>query len=205
MRVYFGPKRVVVAGLFFGVALIGASFYWTNWRLNQARQARRDDAYGLAESLLAACWHFPSLSTAIALEEELLAVQQGDLRNELALQSRALVREADRNLILEALAKGNLASFQWNEAQLRADAILKRQPGDARALWLRARARIEMQQEDLARLDLEQAVKAEPTANVIRRSWADLLHKLGYVGEALVQYASFGFKSSPGWSLSQSN
>ncbi len=188
MRVNFGPKRVVIVGVFLGLALVGAAFFLSARRLDEARRARRDDACGTAECVLSTCWRLPGLSNAIALEEELLAVQQGDLRNAKALQSRAAVRSSDSSLILEALGKGNLATFQWNEAQLRAETILKRQPEDARALWLRGRARIEMQQEELALHDLEQAVKSAPNVIEIRRTWADLLHKLGYVRKAIEQY-----------------
>ncbi len=188
MRVYFAPKRVMIIVLFLGLALVAVAYFFSAWRLDAARRARRDDDYGTAERWLAACWYLPGMRSAIALEDALLGVQQGDLRDEKALQSRAAVRSTDRDLILEALAKGNLATFQWDQAQLRADMILQRQPDDARALWLRGRARVEMQQEDLARDDLEHAVKGAPNAFEIRRTWADVLHQLGYVREAIAQY-----------------
>ncbi len=188
MRVLFASRRVAIVVLLLGLAVVALSYYVSTQRLLAAREARRNDDNAQAESLLAACWRLPGFSSAIALEDELLGVQQGDLRNEPALQSRALSRSEEGHLILEALAKGNLASFRWQEAQLQADAILRRQPDDARALWLRARARLEMQQEDLAREDLKQAVELEPSVHAIRRSWADALQKSGYIHQAMEQY-----------------
>ena len=87
-----------------------------------------------------------------------------------------------------AWPKGNLATFQFNEARTYADAILERQPGHAYALWLRGRAWVRLQQEDKAREDFEQAVDREPEAFEIRLSLAELLHKLGYVREAIAHY-----------------
>lgn len=50
------------------------------------------------------------------------------------------------------------------------------------------RIRLEMQQEDLAREDLKQAVELEPSVHAIRRSWADALQKSGYIHQAMEQY-----------------
>src|SRR4029078_8735674 len=103
-------------------------------------------------------------------------------------QARAERPSPESTLILEALAKGNLATFQFNEARTYAAAILNRQPGDARALWLRGRAWSHVQQEEKARDDFERALQHEPEALEIRRSLADLLHKLGFTREAISHY-----------------
>ncbi|MEQ1825982.1 MAG: tetratricopeptide repeat protein [Pirellula sp.] len=188
MRVFSRPKRVALVGLLLGIAFVVAAYASTARRLSDARQSRRDDECGLAEGFLAACWRLPGLANSIALENQLIAVQQGDLRDEKALLSRTVGLARDRMLILEALAKGNLATFKWAEAQNHAESILKQHPADARALWLRGLARVEMQQEALARIDFEKALTIEPDAFEIRKSLAEVLHKLGHVREAIDQY-----------------
>jgi tetratricopeptide (TPR) repeat protein len=178
----------VAAGLLIGAAAIAAAYIVTFRHLAEARQARRDDDCVLAENLLAACWRLPGARAAIALEGDLLGVQQGDLREEQAWQSRAAGRSDESRLILEALAKGNLAASQWSAAQNYAESILDRQPADARALWLRGRSLIPVQREEQARQDLQRAVEIEPEAFEVRRTLADLLHKLGHVRLALDHY-----------------
>ncbi len=187
MLVFRWPMRSLIAVLFLGIALFAAAFASTTKRLSDARQARRDDDCAAAESGLAACWRMMGLRGAIDLEEQLLAVQQGDLSHEKEWQSRAAVASADGQLILEALAKGKLATFQATTAQTYAESILNQQPGDARALWLRARARIEMHLEEQAINDLEQALEREPGALEIRRTYASVLHRLGHVQKAIGQ------------------
>jgi tetratricopeptide (TPR) repeat protein/cytochrome c5 len=157
-------------------------------RLSAARQARRDDNCAAADQDLATCWRLPGIVNAIDMEEELLGVQQGDLRQEKEWKKRSENPTDEGILILEALAKGNLATAQFNEARTYADEILKRQPEQARALWLRGRAWVQVQQEEKGQDDLERAVQLEPQAAVIRLSLADLLHKLGHVQKALTHY-----------------
>src|SRR5947207_1681278 len=152
--------------------------------LSSAREARRNDDYRAAENHLAACWRLPGLGSSIGLEETLLGVQQGDLAEEGAWQKRAERDTADGLLILEALAKGSLATFRFNEARTYADAMLQRQPTSAQGMWLRGRAWARVQQEDKALVDLREAVRLEPAAREIRLSLADLLHKQGFVREA---------------------
>ena len=182
------PLRVLVGGILLGAACIAGTYLLSARRLAAAREARRDDNYSQAERSLAACWTLPGLRSAIELEEQLLGVQQGDLRNEKEWRTRAAGNSADGRLILEALAKGNLATFQWTTAQKYAESILDDQPADARALWLRARARIEMHFEEQALGDLERAIEREPGAFIIRRAYADLLHRLGHVQKAIDEY-----------------
>lgn len=182
------PIRALAAFSLVALVLIIAAYSLTAWRLSVARQARRDDDCVAAETWLAGCWPVPGLSNAIELEDQLLAVQQGDLRDEKAWQSRANDETSHGQLIWEALAKGNLATFQWTTAESQAEAILRQQPGDARALWLRARARIEMHSDELALADLERALELETNTFVIRCTYADLLHRLGQVAQAISQY-----------------
>ncbi len=166
-------------------------------RLSEARRARQGDDYSHAEATLAKCWKLPGLSDAVALEELLMAVQQGDLRDESAWRSRAAEQLSEKVLILEALAKGNLAAFRWREALEYTETILRSQPQEARALWIRARANIEMQREDEALHDLELAVKSAPDNFHIRRTFGDLLSTLGFVRRALEQYEIL-YRQRPG-------
>ena len=181
-------KRVIVLGLVLLVALTALAYVMATQRLAEVRQARREDDLGHAQKLLASTWSLPGLRAALELEEQLMAVQQGDLRNEKALQSQALNGSKQSELIREALARGKLACFQWEQARKHAEAILERQPKAAYALWLRGRALIEMQLETQARQDLEAALQSQPNSFVIRQALADLLHKMGYVQLAIEHY-----------------
>ena len=181
-------KRVIVLGLVLLIAFTAIAYVLATQRLAELRQARREDDLGRAETLLASTWSLPGLRAEVELEGQLMAVQQGDLRNEKALQSQALNGSKQSVMIREALAKGNLACFQWEQARQHAEAILDRQPKGAYALWLRGRALIEMQLEAQARQDFETALQSEPKSFVIRHSLADLLHKMGYVQRAIEHY-----------------
>ena len=180
-------SRTRRAWLVLGLAVLAVVglYSFAAHKLYSSRQARRDDDYARAEILLAACWRLPVLANAAALEDELLAVQQGDLAHEESWRGRAVKPSPESVLILEALAKGNLAAFQYNEARTYADAILEREPNHARAFWLRGRAWVRLQQEEQAREDFQRALEIEPGAFAIRLSLAELLHKLGHVREAI--------------------
>jgi tetratricopeptide (TPR) repeat protein len=188
VRVFRSPGRALIVATLVAIGVLAGVYAFASRRLAAARQARRDDDCATAESQLAGCWRLPGLARAAALEHELLAVQQGELANEEAWQARAARQTPESAFILEALAKGNLATFQFNEARRYADAILERHPNDARALWLRGRAWVRVQQEEKAQDDFERAVEIEPEAVEIRLSLAELLHTLGYVRQAIEHY-----------------
>jgi tetratricopeptide (TPR) repeat protein len=184
------PKRLrqlmlgILLVVLVAAALISAAYWSAISHLRAAQFARRNDSYSDAERHLASCWRLPGLKDNWELEHNLVAVQQGHLADEEAWRARARRSKADGVLILEALAKGNLAVFQWNEARGYAEAILEREPAHARALWLRGRTWVKLQQEPKALDDFQQALEHEPDAAEIHLSLADLLHKLGHVREA---------------------
>src|SRR5262249_41078391 len=151
----------------------GLAYWHAGGQLNAARQARRNDSYSEAETRLGDCWRLPGFGRALDLEWELLGVQQGDLRSEPALATRLASRGPDYDLMLEALAKGNLAVFRFNEARTYAEALLQARPNDPPALSLRGRAWLKLQQEDKGLSDLAQAIEGEPTSVQIRLSLAD--------------------------------
>jgi tetratricopeptide (TPR) repeat protein len=180
--------RLAIAGAVV-LALFAGCVYWVALgHLEAAQAARRDDRYSDAERHLAACWQLPGLSAAWELEDQLVSLQQGNLTDEEAWAARTRPSNTDGILVLEALAKGNLVVFQWNEAREYADAILQREPRHARALWLRGRTWVKLQQEPQALDDFQQALDSEPDASEIRLSLADLLLKLGHVREADAHY-----------------
>src|SRR6476660_1436292 len=168
---------VVIAVLVVPVVLICGLYAWTGGRLSLARAARRADLYAYAERELEACWPLPGFQNAIELERALLGVQQGDLTSEAAWQARITRQLPESVLILEALAKGSLATFRFNEARNYAETLLQRQPDDAQGLWLRGRAWWKLQQEEKALDDLQRAVERDPAAHEVRLTLAELLHK----------------------------
>ena len=160
--------------------------------VQRAREARRIDNYPAAEAALSACWPLPGLQAAIELEEQLLAVQQGDLHAEDAWQQQVALAGPHAQLILEALAKGNLAAFKWAQAEHYAQSLLVKSPQDPRALGLRGRARLNMQREDEALEDFQRAVEIAPQAADLRRGLADVLYQLGHVRTAIGHYIQLG-------------
>lgn len=188
MIAFSRPKRFAMLLGLIAISIVAAPYIATFRNLAAARSARRNDQCAAAESHLASCWRLPGVSAALAFEHELLGTQQGDLRNEKTWQARAARWSPESVPILEALAKGNLATFQFNEARDYAEAILQRQPEHAHALWLRGRALVRLQQEPQGRADVERAVALAPDAFEIRLSLAELLHKLGHVRAALTHY-----------------
>jgi Tfp pilus assembly protein PilF len=180
----------VLAILLVLVLFAVAGFYSSAIRhLNEAREARRNDDCAAAEQHLSACWPLPGILAALQLEDDLLGVQQGDLREENIWQQRAERAPTERHLILEALAKGNLATFQFNQGRDYAQAILDHSPRDAHALWIRGCALEHLQQEERALEDFRAAEKQSPKTFLICFSLATLLHKLGYISAALSKYA----------------
>ncbi len=172
-------RSLLALSLLLLLASLGALYAMTSRRLADAILARQEDELGRAEEKLSSCWNLPGFREHIALEEELMGVQLGDLREEDRWLKRANEQTVDGNRILEALAKGNLACFQWERAQDHADTALRRHPSDARALWLRGRALVEMQQEEQALQDFKKAYSLDLGSFAIRLSLADLMFRLG--------------------------
>lgn len=179
-------------GLLLCVLGFSAAYLWAHEQLLQARQARRSDNYAQAEERLAKCWPLPGFSASLQLERELLAVQQGDLHAQSSWQSRLRLSGDQGWLILEALAKGNLAAFNWGQAETFANDLLDRGTADASGLYLRGLARRQMQREPEALQDLEEALKLAPDVYEVRLALADLLHQTGYVQSALEHYRLLG-------------
>src|SRR5205814_8921688 len=64
--------------------IICGTYVRTVHELSLSRKARQSDDYVAAEQHLAACWPLPGLRSAIALENDLAGIQQGDLTEEAA-------------------------------------------------------------------------------------------------------------------------
>jgi tetratricopeptide (TPR) repeat protein len=186
MRVRQRPQRTAaVAAAAAVVFAVLSAYLWTAYHLAAARAARRADDCARAERHLSACWRLPGMSEAVEREELLLGMQQGDVVG-MGKHLIDLVRGNDEDavLILEALAKGYLALFRWSEAQECADELVRRQPGDAGALVLRARAWEKLKQDDHALADYRAAVELDPSSWPARLGLAETLLRLGHVREA---------------------
>src|SRR5207249_869575 len=85
--------------------------------LRAARNARRRDADDEAGRHLAALERVKGYGPDVALERALLLAQRGDLEGlEEDLREKAHAGGPDRDVILEALAKGYRATFQMEDA-----------------------------------------------------------------------------------------
>jgi tetratricopeptide (TPR) repeat protein len=182
---FIKPVRWGLVGLsLFLMIAIGVAYTSGYKWISDARQARRFADYAEAEAILNHCWRLPGLRHAIELETQLLAVQQGDLRHESLLKDAAKKKSPDSQAILEALARGYLATFRSNDAESIAQLLVDQDGTNAIAFWVRGLARAEMQQEALALEDLEKALELQPTAVAIRRSLAKQLQRQGYIRQA---------------------
>src|SRR5262249_52051326 len=78
-----------------------------------AHVARRDDAYADAERLLTATEDATGATTSTRLEWALLGVQQGDFADEERLRALVGDNHPDTPAVLEAFAKGYVATDRW--------------------------------------------------------------------------------------------
>ena len=154
-----------------------------------ARTARRREAYGEAQDHLAACRRLQYRPEALALEEVLLGVQQGDLDG-VEQSVRALVQQnhPDTPAILEALARGYARTFRLEEAVDSLSLLLQREPDHVPALLLRARCLALLEQDEDAAPDYQKAVDLAPDRDDARLALALTLWRLGRVREAAGQY-----------------
>jgi tetratricopeptide (TPR) repeat protein len=154
-----------------------------------ARTARRLDDCATAERLLTAYEQSHGSDAETRLEWQLLGVQQGDLADsERELRLRVRDNSPDANLILEALTKGYLNTFQWSDAMACLDLLLERQPAHAPALVLRARALDALRWPERALEAYRKAVDLTPESVVARLGLADALNRLGHAREAIYHY-----------------
>lgn len=156
-----------------------------------AQAARRRDACAEAEQHLTTCERLQGVTPASTLERALLRAQQGDLAGvEAPLQALAAPPRGhpERAQILEALAKGYLATYRLTEALHCLDTLLRAQPGWVPALLLRARARKGPDRNEKALADYQRAVELAPESDAARLGLAETLYRLGRVREATAHF-----------------
>jgi tetratricopeptide (TPR) repeat protein len=154
-----------------------------------ARTARRQGAYDDANRHLGVCRRLGWPDEAIRLERALLeAEQQEPTLVESYLLSCVHKDHPDAVLILEALTRGYLKSFQMLRALECLDLWLHRQPNAVQALLWRGEVRERLDRYEPALDDLRQAVRLEPEAEESRLRLARLLSRARLFKEALPHY-----------------
>jgi tetratricopeptide (TPR) repeat protein len=155
-----------------------------------AAQARRraGDAEA-AEYHLNECDRLQGETPASSLERVLLLAESGALGDkESWVRSRLEKGDADRVLLLEALARDYLITGRHEEAwDLIAD-LLKARPGHHSALVWRAQIRGGQHKWDDALEDARQAVELEPDSREARLIWAEANERVGQTEKAFGAY-----------------
>jgi tetratricopeptide (TPR) repeat protein len=163
-----------------------------------ARAARRDGAYDQARRHLEACRRLAWPAEAIALERALLEAEEGQPNPvEVYLLSCVHKDHPDSVLILEALTRGYLKSFQLMRALECLDLWLHRQPDMLQALVWRGEVLERLDRYDAALDDLRRAVHLAPERDEPRLRLARLLARARRPQEALPHY-EYLYERRPG-------
>jgi tetratricopeptide (TPR) repeat protein len=154
-----------------------------------ARIARRRQAYEAADRHLADCVRLQGKTEAATLESMLVQVQQGHATG----VEDGLYRMVERNspdaaAILEALAEGYATGFQTEKTLGALNELLNRQPANVSALLLRGKIWEGLNKDEDALQDLSQAVAHQPGSDQARLRLAQVLARLGRIGEAAAHY-----------------
>jgi predicted Zn-dependent protease len=158
-------------------------------RLLAARTARRRGMPELAEQHLAVYEKLQGVNSESALEQALLAAQEGELSEVEGPLAELLKKNGPETpLILEALAQGYLSTTHLEEAMKCVQALLQRQPDHPYALVLRGRIQEVSNRDDQAVKDFERALELQPALDKARLRLAETLSRLGRVREAVGQY-----------------
>src|SRR5262249_46219519 len=130
-------------------------------------------------------------SEAVVLEGILLRAQSGDLSAETEgyLIGRMEREPAEAPLIREALAAGYLETLRAPTALRCLEPLLKEQPDNARALFLRGQAPERLTRFDAVD-DYRRALELDPENERIRLRLAEALFAFGKTDEAARQFAA---------------
>jgi tetratricopeptide (TPR) repeat protein len=155
-----------------------------------ARTARRADAYDEAEHHLRECRRCGGDSDAIDLEHALLRAQRGDLSQvQVSLFNAATqANHPDACLILEALSKGFIRTYQLNRARICLDLWLDRQPDDLQALLWRAEVNDRQRNFREALEDYRRVISLDPERDEARLQVGQDLLSLRQPDEALPHF-----------------
>jgi predicted Zn-dependent protease len=157
-----------------------------------ARVARRCDERDEAEKHLRDCERLEGgRAEAVVLESILLQAQTGDLPRETEeyLTGRAERDPAEAPLILEALAAGYLETLRPPAALRCLDRVLKTQPDNPRALFLRGEARERLTRYDAVE-DYRRALDLDPENDRTRLRMAEALFTFGKTEAAAAEFAA---------------
>jgi tetratricopeptide (TPR) repeat protein len=153
-----------------------------------ARTTRRLGDYAAAEHHLQECERLGGIAEAIALERQLLRAQLGEPAHESYLLDCAEKGHPDSAVILEALARGYLRTFQITRAEYCLERWLKLEPNNVQALLLLGETKEHLRNNAEALAAYSQAVEQAPRRADARLRLARRLALARRPAEALEHY-----------------
>jgi tetratricopeptide (TPR) repeat protein len=155
-----------------------------------ARTARRATAYDEADEHLKAAQRLGGVPEAIDLERALMRVQRGEFTKQLEdnLLYDLQNDHPDSVLILEALSRGYLRTYQLVKVEHCLKSWLEREPDSVQALLWMAEAHTYMQGNQRALEDYEKVLKIDPERDEARLQVAETLIRRHQAGEALPHF-----------------
>lgn len=155
-----------------------------------AQAARRDGACSEAERHLKACRQLHAPPAAVAREQVLLHVQQGDLADDEAyLLQAAASGGAEAVLILEALTQGYLRTRRMADASRCVESLLRHRPNHVDGLLWRGQVLEHLNRFDAALEDYRKAVSLRPDSVAARLSVGEVLLHRNHFAEAAEHFA----------------
>jgi tetratricopeptide (TPR) repeat protein len=154
-----------------------------------ARAARRAEAYDKAEHHLAVCKQLGWVPEAVALERALLVAQRDDPAGlEEYLLTCVHKDHPDSALILEALARSYLRTYQLRRAADCLDLWLQREPDNVQALAWRGEVNERLDRRPDAVSDYRRALALDSRRDAVRLRLAEALYQMHQPEEAAAQY-----------------
>jgi tetratricopeptide (TPR) repeat protein len=154
-----------------------------------ARAARRAGAYDQAEHHLAVCKRLGWVPEEVALERALVLAQRDDPAGlEEYLLTCVHKDHPDSVIILEALAKGYIRTYQMRRASDCLDLWLQREPDNVQALAWRGEVNERLDHRTDAVNDYRRALELDPQRDEVRLHLAEALYLLQQPEEAVAHY-----------------
>ncbi len=170
---------------------LAAAEFWPrrgDVRFLAARACRRAERPDEAKAHLDAARELLGETDEVRLEQQLIPVQKGEATEFVtgSLRERADTDREHRELILEALAAGQLSNFRIDQGRATLDEWLTERHDDARPYYWRGLALAQMAgyQEDAAIADFRRAVELDPQHDEARLHLGKLLLKKKFTDEA---------------------
>jgi tetratricopeptide (TPR) repeat protein len=142
-----------------------------------AQLDRRSNKHSDAFAHLEACQRLGGPADAIELERALSAIQNGTYNSQLdkLCYEHLSRKDADQDLILEALSQGFSKTYRLKEAMFCLEQMLALEPDSSYALRRRAWIYFRSGQYDRAEVDYRRAVEIDPADAVARQGLAQIL------------------------------